>query len=105
MPPLILQPFVENSIWHGIAKNEGVGKIIVAIRRENEMINCMVEDNGAGVAKTAENTSSKRSLGMKITRSRIEIINKVKKARGSVELYQLAKGTRVVVRLPLALNF
>ena len=46
IPPLILQPFVENSIWHGISKKQGVGKILISIKKEGNMINCIVEDNG-----------------------------------------------------------
>jgi len=105
VPPLILQPFVENSIWHGIAQNEGMGKILIEIKKEDEMINCMVEDNGIGRLANKENRSEKKSLGMKITRSRIEMMNKIKKTKGSVELFDIASGTRVEVKLPLALNF
>jgi predicted DNA binding CopG/RHH family protein len=108
VPPLILQPFVENSIWHGIAQNEGKGKILIEIKKEDEMINYMVEDNGVGLKNGLTNSAignSKKSLGMKITRSRIEMMNKIKKTKGSVELFDIARGTRVEVKLPLALNF
>jgi tetratricopeptide (TPR) repeat protein len=107
VPPLILQPFVENSIWHGIAQNEGKGKILIEIKKENEMINCMVEDNGIGRKKIVDkkNENAKKSFGIKITKSRIEMMNKLKKTKGSVELFDLAKGTRVEVKFPLALNF
>jgi len=70
VPPLILQPFVENSIWHGIMSNEGKGKILIEIKKENEMINCMVEDNGVGLKNVMiddANANTKRSFGMKIT--------------------------------------
>ncbi|MBV9963353.1 MAG: tetratricopeptide repeat protein, partial [Parafilimonas sp.] len=50
VPPLILQPFVENSIWHGIAKKEGHGTIMISIQKQNEMISCIVEDDGAGIS-------------------------------------------------------
>ena len=81
VPPLILQPFVENSIWHGIAKKEGPGKIIVLIKKEGSMINCIVEDNGIGRPEIKDVTALKdstgrRSLGMKITKERIDILNK-----------------------------
>ena len=110
VPPLILQPFVENSIWHGLAKKEGPGKIIVSIKKEDSMINCIVEDNGIGRRQTGDVTALKdntgrRSLGMKITKERIDILNKVKKASAMVQLTDLAQGTRVEVRLPLELNF
>nr|MBK9651143.1 histidine kinase [Bacteroidota bacterium] len=48
IPPLLLQPFVENSIWHGIAHKQGAGKISIEIKKDGEMISCVVEDNGIG---------------------------------------------------------
>jgi LPXTG-motif cell wall-anchored protein len=105
IPPLILQPFVENSIWHGIAKKEGTGHIGINIKRENGMINCIVEDNGIGRKKEDEMTSlkdstGKRSLGMKLTKERIDIINRTKNVHASVNLTDLSPGTRVEVKLP-----
>lgn len=108
VPPLLLQPFVENSIWHGISNKDGVGKILVHIKKEGEMINCVVEDDGIGRKLAAEKpgiTESKKSLGMKITKARIDILNKVKNATAVVQLFDLAQGTRVEVKLPLALSF
>lgn len=108
IPPLILQPFVENSIWHGFSAKEGQGKITIRIQQKDHMLECMVEDNGIGRIKSAEVKPSqpdKKSLGMKITRSRIDIINKIKKSKAGVELIDLAEGMRVVVRLPLELDF
>ncbi|MEO7984516.1 MAG: histidine kinase, partial [Bacteroidota bacterium] len=110
VPPLILQPFVENSIWHGIARKEGHGRICVSISREGDMINCMVEDDGigrqapAGIT-TLKDSTGKRSLGMKITMDRIDIINKEKKTNALVKLTDLEQGTRVEVKLPLELSF
>jgi tetratricopeptide (TPR) repeat protein/anti-sigma regulatory factor (Ser/Thr protein kinase) len=105
VPPMILQPFVENSIWHGIAHNEGKGNILIEIKKENEMIHCMVEDDGIGRKIDEMNHNAKRSFGLKITKSRIEIMDKLKKTKGGVQLFDMAKGTRVEVKFPLALNF
>jgi tetratricopeptide (TPR) repeat protein len=108
VPPLLLQPFVENSIWHGISNKDGIGNILVHIKKEGEMINCIVEDDGIGrklAAKKSDVTESKKSLGMKITKARIDILNKVKNATAAVQLFDLAQGTRVEVKLPLALSF
>jgi tetratricopeptide (TPR) repeat protein len=108
VPPLLLQPFVENSIWHGISNKEGVGNILVHIKKEGEMINCVVQDDGIGRKLAAEKsiiTESKKSLGMKITKARIDILNKVKNATAAVQLFDLAQGTRVEVKLPLTLSF
>ena len=69
VPPLILQPFVENSIWHGIAKKQGDGNIFIHIKKEGEMVNSIIEDNGIGRQANDDITalrdnSGKRSLGM-----------------------------------------
>jgi LytS/YehU family sensor histidine kinase len=110
VPPLILQPFVENSILHGLQNKESNGKIMVHLQKENNMIICTVEDNGVGRQKAMEmkeKTAAHQgeSLGMKITNARIDIINKIKKAKASVSLIDLSEGMRVEVKLPLVLAF
>jgi tetratricopeptide (TPR) repeat protein len=110
IPPLILQPFVENSIWHGLAKKSGHGKIVIHIKREGEMVNCIVEDNGIGREKSTIQIATgsmkeKKSLGMKITSSRIDIINKTKKTNATINISDLEEGTRVEVKLPLQLIY
>jgi tetratricopeptide (TPR) repeat protein len=105
VPPLILQPFVENSIWHGIAQKNGSGKILIEVKKENEMINCIVEDNGVGRKIPEGENNQKKSFGMKLTKARIDIMNKIKKSKGEIGLSDLAEGTRIEVKLPLALSF
>ncbi len=110
VPPLILQPFVENSIWHGIAGKTGHGKILVHITKEGSMINCSVEDDGIGRSVAAQQaaadpTQEKKSMGMKITKQRIDVINKLKQSAAVIHLFDLAQGTRVEVKLPLETSF
>lgn len=115
IPPLLLQPFVENSIWHGLAWKEGAGKITIHIRRDGEMIHCIVEDNGVGrqraqAAKTSTEIDERKSLGMKITTARIALMNQQRPVSRRTEasavlLSDLAEGTRVEVKLPLELSF
>jgi len=109
IPPLILQPFVENSIWHGISQRECDGKIWISIRKEGNMINCIVEDNGIGIPEQANDEQNaladKKSLGMKITKSRIDVINRMKKSNATVTCSNLDEGTKIEVRLPEALAF
>jgi LytS/YehU family sensor histidine kinase len=104
VPPMILQPFVENSIWHGISKMNGKGRILIEVKKENEMINCVVEDNGLGM-QSSHQTSDKKSLGMKITKARIDILNKLKQSTAAVKLLNKTQGVRVEVKLPLELSF
>ncbi len=112
IPPLILQPFVENSIWHGIARKEGKGIILIEIKKENNsMINCIVQDDGIGRKQSAAfktavpEKEEKTSLGMKITQARIDILNRIKNAKAAVTLSDLEEGVRVEVRLPLTTAF
>ena len=110
IPPLILQPFVENSIWHGISKKQGAGKILIHIHKDGNMINCIVEDNGIGMQessdeKTEKEVLSKKSFGMKITKSRIDIINKMKKSNAAITMSNLQEGTKIEIKLPEELAF
>lgn len=105
VPPLILQPFVENSIWHGLSRKEGKGVITIRIKKEGDMMSCVVEDDGIGMQQPAAAAAEKKSLGMKITRSRIDILNKTKGTHASVKVEGLTQGTRAEIILPLALSF
>jgi len=101
VPPMLLQPFVENSIWHGLSKRTGPGKIIIDIKKENGMIRCAVEDNGVGRKKDNVSISTKKeSLGIKITGDRIRIINKIKKSNAGLNLLDLEEGFRAEITLP-----
>lgn len=103
VPPLLLQPFVENSIWHGISGKGGKGKIIVRVQKEKEMIYCTVEDNGPGrnMSSSLAPGQKRKSLGMKITASRIAMINKFEHGPASLEITNLEEGMKVAIRLPL----
>ncbi|MEO8772308.1 MAG: tetratricopeptide repeat protein [Ferruginibacter sp.] len=112
IPPLILQPFVENAIWHGLQYKPEPGKINIYIRKENNSLYASVEDNGVGrqVSKQALHPTlvKKNSLGMKLTEERLKILNEVKKIKAQFQIIDLfaedAKpaGTRVELSLPLA---
>ena len=108
IPPMILQPFVENSIWHGLAKKSGNGTICIFINKDENMINCIVEDNGVGMERPEILESSapgKKSLGMKITKDRIDVLNKLKQSNATVTLSNLEQGTKIQVSLPEELAF
>lgn len=111
MPPMILQPFVENAIWHGLMhKNKG-GKLLIQVRDLGTQIQCVIEDNGIGRAKSVEiqgnGTRHKKSMGMQITGDRISIINHIYGIDTRVHVIDLVnakgepEGTRVVINIPL----
>ncbi|NRD19806.1 histidine kinase [Winogradskyella eckloniae] len=107
VPPMILQPFIENSIIHGLAQKENSGVLTIAFKAENDMLICSVDDNGIGRTSSAKNKSAteNKSMGMAITKSRIEIINKLKNTNGNVEIIDKTEGTRIDVSLPMQLAY
>ncbi|WP_335976454.1 tetratricopeptide repeat-containing sensor histidine kinase [Gaetbulibacter jejuensis] len=105
VPPMILQPFIENSIIHGLSQIEEPGNITISFKKENNMLICSVDDNGVGRQTIERNMPTKKSLGMTITKSRIEIINKLKNTNGDVKIIDKEKGTRIEVSLPIHLAY
>jgi tetratricopeptide (TPR) repeat protein len=114
IPPMLLQPFVENAIVHGIQNRAG-GLIKINISKEGEMIRCTVEDNGIGRKQAAlfksTTETQKQSLGVKITRERLQIISQLKKVKTAIFMEDLVgtdnsnNGLRVELLLPLETEF
>lgn len=113
IPPLIIQPFIENAIWHGIMHRKDVtgGKLKIYFDVENENLKCTVEDNGIGRKKANElkkqNKPEHISLGTQITESRIDLINKLHKSKLKIDYIDLCDnnsnpiGTKVEITFPL----
>jgi sensor histidine kinase YesM len=110
VPPMLLQPFVENAIWHGLMHKEGEGHLLINIQQENSTLICTIADDGVGRKRSTElkNKSGKhKSMGMKITESRIAMIEKIAGENKSIEIKDLvdvdgnAAGTEVVLKIPV----
>jgi tetratricopeptide (TPR) repeat protein len=82
IPPLLLQPFVENAIWHGLMhkKETGTGLVTISFFVEKDTLHCTIRDNGVGrtAAASTGNKSAKmhKSMGIYITRERLELLNR-----------------------------
>ncbi|SEN04469.1 Tetratricopeptide repeat-containing protein [Mucilaginibacter gossypiicola] len=98
VPPLILQPFVENSIWHGLAPKKENGKIVIAVNSEQHLLRLTVTDDGVG--RSNSENKQKRSLGVKITADRLALLNTFADNRMGIRIVDLDKGTRVEITLP-----
>lgn len=85
IPPMLLQPFIENSIEHGFSGIDYTGEIKVVLNQKNDLMECVIEDNGVGlkVGSHAKKTSASiyliKNYLKKATKSEIEIINKADK--------------------------
>lgn len=116
IPPLIIQPFVENAIWHGIMhrnfeSQNSVGKISIDIHQKNDYLQIIITDNGIGREKSAslKNNSSTdhQSSGMRLTKERLDILNKNNQLEITskiIDLYDENKeacGTQVIINIPL----
>jgi len=112
VPPLIIQPYVENAIWHGLLHKENNGHLSIRVSMAGEsMLQCIIEDNGIGREKAKElkskTATSRKSLGMQLTESRLGLLNKYAKLNASVEIIDLqnggneALGTKVILKIPV----
>ena len=109
VPPLVVQPFVENAIWHGMAGKEGQGHIRLKVEAREKQLVWIIEDDGAGrhakKAPLPEGTPTtavkKTSLGTTITRARLDLVQKQHGGKAGFKYVDLAQGTRVEVDMPL----
>ena len=102
VPPLILQPIVENAIIHGINGIAKVGKLNIHLELQNNMLDIKVIDNGKGIVqKHNQQIHNGTSFGIRLTKLRIQKIRK-KKGYFSIESGEL--GTSVNLRIPYILN-
>ena len=103
LPPMLLQPFVENSIVHGLSTIEKGGKIDISFEHINSELVCIVEDNGIGRSSLNKPalTNGKSSKGIAITQNRIDVLNKTKNTSGAIKIIDKDVGTKVVVKIPL----
>ncbi len=103
LPPLIVQPFVENAVLHGMKGVEKDGRIEVTFGQENGYLRIDVQDNGAGMPSSGIEESGKISLGRSITQRRLALIQQQNERQSiSVEykVPELGQGTLVSIRLP-----
>jgi tetratricopeptide (TPR) repeat protein len=114
IPPMVLQPFVENSIWHGLrlGEHDKHGMIMIKVKKIADQISCCIEDNGVGREKALSVQEKSiwkgKSLGLKLTRKRLELLNRDIKQQ-LIHITDLknsmgeALGTRVEINLPYTL--
>lgn len=113
IPSMLIQPYIENAIIHGLLPKTGNGKLLIDLTKNDNFIICTIEDNGIGRAKAKESNKSRisqhRSLGMSITKERLSILNHINNNNTSLseEVVDLTdangnpSGTRIVIYVPI----
>lgn len=108
VPPMLIQPYIENAVWHGLRYKEEKGMLTLRFYQQDETLMVEITDNGIGRKRSAElktaNQKKHNSTGLKNIQERLSIINRVYKADYRVDIEDLAEnsGTRVRIYLPQA---
>jgi putative methionine-R-sulfoxide reductase with GAF domain/streptogramin lyase len=113
LPSLMIQPFAENAIWHGLLHKEGDKKLSIRINNiSEEYLTCTIEDNGIGRSKSAEIQENKikstihESKGIGIIEERLSLMQQKTGKPAKVEIFDLynnvnqATGTKVIITIP-----
>ncbi|MFH2143171.1 MAG: histidine kinase [Bacteroidota bacterium] len=109
LPPMLLQPFVENAIEHGLRKLNSGGMITIAVIKQDNVLLIEIMDNGIGIYKSLTQTKGKyaehKSMAINITRERLQLFNKRKKTNIRFEIKEhLEGGTIVIFNIPVKYN-
>lgn len=116
IPPMIIQPYVENAIWHGLVHRKEKGQLDISVTLSGRVLEVIVTDNGIGRKMAMEIKEKKNrihhSMGMKVTEGRIALIRKINNTKdANVEVLDLqdnggrATGTQVKIVLPAEFLF
>jgi sensor histidine kinase YesM len=109
IPPLLLQPFCENAIWHGLMHKDGQGHLNISITEENRFLICTITDDGVGREKAAtyksKSAEKEKSLGLKITANRLALLNREQNIGTSYKIEDVlneegnVEGTKVQLKI------
>lgn len=113
LPTMLIQPFVENAVIHGISHLSSPGAIQINFELEDHTLICTITDNGVGRKRAAELSPGKKghtSLGMEVTGQRLDAMKNQSGEVGKqiIDLFDEsghASGTKVILKIPVHLNF
>ena len=111
IPPLIIQPYAENAIWHGLMHKKEQGNLEIGLHRDRSFLFCKITDDGIGRKKAAElkrqHATTFESVGMRITGDRIAILQDSKEYNDFITVQDLINadgspgGTEVILKIPV----
>lgn len=105
IPPLLVQPYVENAILHGLRhKEDGPGLLSISFEEKDNKIICQVEDNGIGRKASAalyNQHQRHQSLGLEVSKDRVESLNELYKSFSEVLIIDKEDGKGTIIQLIL----
>ena len=114
LPPMLIQPFIENAIWHGISASHQDIDIRLEFKKEENRLLCIIDDNGVGIDKTMQNPKEEtrhNPVGIANIKNRIRLLNQKHNLQSSVNIRDkknvpgaMGSGTLVTLYLPLETN-
>jgi ligand-binding sensor domain-containing protein len=113
LPPMLLQPFIENAIWHGLMhRKDNAGELNIEVSENNERLSIKLKDNGIGRKASAllqkKNQPNRKSHGIKITEERLNMVNEIYKVNATLKINDLwdekgvCLGTEVMIEMDKA---
>ena len=105
IPPMLVQPFAENAIWHGLLHKNGERHVWIRFYNDEEKLYVEVEDNGVG--RGANKSSNHAPMGMGIVEERVKLIEEIQRSTAAIEVIDKkdalgnATGTIVKLKLPM----
>jgi ligand-binding sensor domain-containing protein len=114
IPAMLLHPFVENAILHGLLNKPDSGHLKIVLETDETQLTCIIEDNGIGRDEAehikANKMNAHRSLGLKVTEDRMKMIEVISNKKAQVKIVDLydsngsAMGTRVIIVIPIEMQ-
>ncbi len=109
IPPMLIQPFVENAVRHGILKGSRAGKLKIQFHTTEEFLHCTVIDNGQGIfqSQKTKTKTDHQSMALTVTRERLESIS----GKDSLDIKEIINngktvaGTQIAFKIPLQTDY
>ena len=102
IPPLLVQPFVENAIWHGLSNRKSDGKLVIRFSLQDDNLVCDVEDNGCPKNNRPNINGKSKSMGLGLIRKRLDLLGRTYKRDYcfTIDDQHGGNGKRIHIELP-----
>jgi ligand-binding sensor domain-containing protein len=115
LPPMLIQPFVENAIWHGTTGTRKNIHITIDFKKQNNLLVCTIDDDGIGIDQALRNKNGTgilhSSVGISNIKNRMKLLNEKYNLQSSITIEDKStiagseeKGTKVTLQLPVEIN-